>query len=162
MKTLNILFVSLLFLGSSLQAKEDIYSFIGIQTSATQYQNTTPSLGFKYGKQSQNTRTSLSYNYAKNSSNRYQTLLMQIDTGILEKTFRESLFKPYAGVSLGFIQYNGRNLIDKGYLYGLNTGFTYLLNDSVDLDLGYHFMKTKKMQTIDNINDLTFSLHYFY
>ena len=163
MKKINILLLSLLCLSSILQAKDQVYSFLGIQTAVSEYQDTTaPSLGVKYGQQSQNIRTSISYDYAKNSSKQYQTLLMQIDTGILEKTFRESLFKPYMGVSLGFIQYEDKNTIDKGYVYGLNTGVTYLLNDAVDLDLGFHFMKTKKMQTINNINDLTFSLHYFY
>jgi opacity protein-like surface antigen len=51
---------------------------------------------------------------------------------------------------------------DRGYVYGVNTGLTYILNDAIDLDLGYRFLKTSKLENINKINDLTFSMHYFY
>lgn len=163
MKKFNILFLALLLLSSILHADDDkLYSFIGVQTSTSDYEATTPTLGIKYGKQSKNVRTSIAYNYGEESSNQYHSLLMQVDTGVLTNTFKEIPIKPYIGASFGVMQhdYNSRN--DRGYLYGANAGLTYLLNDVVDLDLAYRFMKTSKLENINEINEFTFSMHYFY
>lgn len=163
MKKFNILFLSLLLLGTSIHAEDKIYSFIGVQTSATQYDTvSTPTLGIKYGKQSKKIRTSIAYNYGKKTNNEYHTLIMQIDTGVLTNTFKNSTLKPYLGASVGIMQHNNNSFKDKGYLYGANAGLTYLLNDVVDLDLDYRFMKTAKLEDIDKISDVTFSMHYFY
>lgn len=163
MKNFNILFLSLLLLATAIHAEDKIYSFIGVQTSATQYEKvSTPTVGIKYGKQSKNIRTSIAYNYGKNSNNQYHTLIMQIDTGVLTNTFKDSALKPYLGASFGIMQHNNNSFNDKGYLYGANAGVTYLFNDVIDLDLGYRFMKTSKMENLSKINDLSFSMHYFY
>jgi len=163
MKKFNILFLPLLFLATAIHAEDKIYSFIGVQTSATQYEKvSTPTLGVKYGKQSKNMRTSIAYNYGEKTKNKYHTLIMQIDTGVLTNTFKNSVLKPYLGASVGIMQHNHNSLKDKGYLYGANAGLTYLLNDVVDLDLGYRFMKTAKIEDLSKINDLSFSMHYFY
>jgi opacity protein-like surface antigen len=47
-------------------------------------------------------------------------------------------------------------------MYGLNGGFTYIVNNSIDLDLGYRYMKTAKMTNIDKVDDINLALHYFY
>ena len=146
---------------------DKLYSFIGIQTSTTQFENNTvPTIGLRYGMQSEKIRTSIAYNYGKNSNNQYQTLMMQMDTGILSNTFANSNFKPYMGASFGIIQYDDKqttkSLRDRGYIYGINAGLTYILNDALDLDLGYKFLKTEKVENINSINDLTFAMHYFY
>jgi opacity protein-like surface antigen len=166
MKKINKLFLPILLLTSAIHADNKIYSFMGIQTSASKFEDvTTPTIGIKYGKQSENMRTSFSYNYGAKDSNYYQTLLVQIDTGILTNRFREMALKPYVGATIGVMQQNDDSLVptrDRGYVYGVNTGLTYILNDSIDLDLGYRFLKTSKLENIDKINDLTFSMHYFY
>ena len=166
MKTINKLFLPLLILTSIASADEKIYSFIGIQTSASTFENTSvPTIGVKYGKQSNNYRTSIAYNYGADGANHYQTAMVQIDTGILSNTLKGIPFKPYMGVSVGVMQQNNNNLIqkrDRGYIYGGNAGFTYILNDAIDLDLAYRFLKTSKLENIDKIEDVTFAMHYFY
>ena len=143
-----------------------LYSFIGVQSSVTKFEDTTaPTIGLRYGIQSNKIRTSISYNYGKNSNDHYHAVIMQIDTGVLSNTFANSNLKPYIGASLGVIQNtNNKNISprDKGYLYGINTGLTYIVNDAIDLDVGYKFLKTEKLDNIDSINDLTFAMHYFY
>ena len=166
MKKIKILFLPILLLISTMQADDKIYSFIGVQTAVSKFENVSaPTIGVKYGKQSKNMRTSISYNYGEKSSHYYQTLLMQIDTGILTNTFRDIALKPYVGATVGIMQQNDDSLvprIDRGYVYGVDAGLTYILNDTVDLDLGYRFLKTSKLENIDKLSDLTFSMHYFY
>ena len=166
MKKFNKLFIPLLLVSSLLNADDKIYSFIGIQTSATKFENVSaPTFGIKYGKQSNNLRTSISYNYGQKGSNYYQTAMMQMDMGILSRTFKDVALKPYVGATIGVIQQNDESLIptrDRGIIYGANTGFTYILNDAIDLDLGYRFLKTSKLENLDELQDVTFSMHYFY
>lgn len=164
MKNFNILLLSLLLLTSYIYADEDkIYSFIGVQASSSEYEtSSTPTVGLKYGRQSSNIRTSIAYNYGDQSDNEYHSLIMQIDTGILENSFRNIDLKPYIGASFGVMQHNHNTVKDRGYLYGANAGLTYLLSDDIDLDLAYRFMKTSKLENLDKISDVTFSMHYFY
>jgi len=123
-----------------------------------------PTIGLKYGIQTRKYRTSFNYNYGKNSDATYQTLIAQIDTGIMSNTFRNSLLKPYAGFSFGVMQEKNSlsSIIDRGYVYGVNTGLAYIFNDALDFDLGYRYLKTSKLNKIDSINDLTLAMHYFY
>jgi len=159
MKKFILLLLSIILFSSSLFAKEKLYSFIGIQTSASNFDSEyAPSIGLKYGKQTKDMRTSITYGYANKSSNSFQSLIMQVDSGILSQTFKDIAFKPYIGASFGLIQ----NKNDKGLVYGINTGFSYVFNNNIDFDLGYRFLKTSKMKELDQINDLSFSLHYFY
>jgi len=167
MKKLNRLFFPILLLTSiAIQADDKIYSFIGIQASTAEFEDTTaPTIGLKYGKQSENMRTSISYSYGGKSDKDYQSLIMQIDTGVLTNSFRDIALKPYVGVSFGVMQQKDNSVIpsrDRGYVYGANAGVSYLLNDAVDLDLSYRYLKTSKLENIDNINDFIFSMHYFY
>jgi len=166
MKKINKLLLPFLLLTSAIHADNKIYSFIGVQTSASKFEDvSTPTVGVKYGKQTENMRTSFSYNYGANGSDYYQTLLIQMDTGILTSTFRDIALKPYVGATVGVMQQNNDSFVptrDRGYVYGANAGFTYILNDTIDLDLGYRYLKTSKLENIDNINDLTFSMHFFY
>ena len=60
---------------------------------------------------------------------------------------------------LGFIV---NYINDKGFVYGVNAGLSYIVNNNIDFDLGYKFLKTSKMKELDKINDLSLSLHYFY
>jgi opacity protein-like surface antigen len=166
MKTFILLFLSTILFSTSLFANEKLYSFIGIQASASNFDKvSTPSIGLKYGKQSKEMRTSITYNYANKSSDTFQSLIMQVDSAILTQTFKEIDFKPYLGASFGVIQQKNRELLsydDKGFVYGINAGLSYIVNNNIDFDLGYRFLKTSKMKELDKINDLSLSLHYFY
>jgi hypothetical protein len=168
MKKIKTLFLPLILLINLAQANDEkLYSFIGIQTSVTQFEDTTaPTIGLRYGMQSSQVRTTIAYDYGKNSNNSYHTLIMQMDTGILSNTFANSNLKPYMGASLGLMQHNNSKNTssqrDRGYLYGINAGLTYIVNDAIDLDVGYKFLNTAKLENIDTINDLTFAMHYFY
>jgi hypothetical protein len=166
MKKFILLFLPIILFSTSLFATEKLYSFIGIQASPSLFNDTiAPSIALKYGKQSKEIRTSIAYGYGKNGNNTYQTMIMQIDTGILTKNFKDIDFKPYVGASLGLIQHKNKKLItydDKGFIYGINTGLSYIVNNNLDFDLGYRFMKTSKLKEIETINDLSLSMHYFY
>jgi opacity protein-like surface antigen len=90
---------------------------------------------------------------------------MQVDSAILIQTFKDIAFKPYLGASFGVIQQKNMELLgydDKGFVYGINTGLSYIVNNNIDFDLGYRFLKTSKMKELDKINDISLSLHYFY
>jgi len=166
MKKLILLFLSILLFSTSLYANEKLYSFIGVQASVSKFDKlSTPTFGLKYGKQSKDMRTAIAYRYGNKSNNTFQSLIMQIDSAILTQTFKDIAFKPYLGVSLGVMQHKNMELLgydDKGFVYGVNTGLSYIVNNNIDLDLGYRFLKTSKMKEIDSINDISFAMHYFY
>ena len=147
---------------TSLSFADKSYSFFGAQTSFLNYDSiSSPSLGFKYGIQKGMWRSSINLDYASTGNNKLSSLILQVDKGILKSMTKDSPFKPHAGFSFGVIQHTNA-VTDKGYAMGLNTGVTYLLNDSIDLDLSYRFLSTSKMDNIGSLNSLNLSLHYFY
>jgi len=164
-KTILILFLFNLTAHADILT-DKMYSFIGIQGAYTDYDNeSAPTIGFKYGKQTDTWRTAISYNYAQKSDNTYQSFIMQIDTGVLTELFRDIPLKPYLGFSLGVMEHkNSANKPskDRGYLYGLNAGFNYVLNNSFDIDFGYRYMDSDKFKYISNRGDITLSLHYYF
>ena len=165
MKTITNLYISLILISTSLSATDKSYSFLGIETGNSFVEGqSVPTIGLKYGVQTRKYRTSLNYNYGEYSNNTHETLIAQIDTGILVNTFKNSLLKPYAGFSFGVIQEKNSitKIRDRGYLYGVDTGLAYIFNDALDFDLCYKYLKTSKVEKIDSINDLTLSMHYFY
>jgi len=165
MKTITNLYISLILISTSLSATDKSYSFLGIETGNSFVEGkSVPTIGLKYGVQTRKYRTSLNYHYGEYSDSTHETLIAQIDTGILVNTFKNSLLKPYAGFSFGVMQErnNKTSIKDRGYLYGVNTGLAYIFNDALDFDLCYKYLKTSKLKKIDSINDLTLSMHYFY
>jgi len=144
---------------TSLGFAEKSYSFFGGQTSLVSYDSVfSPSLGLKYGVQRGMWRSSINLDYATTGSNTLSSLILQVDKGILKSITKNSPLKPHAGFSLGLLQHSN----DRGYGLGLNTGVTYLLNDTIDLDLSYRYLSTTKMNNVGSINSLNLSLHYFY
>lgn len=166
MKNLNKLYISLILLSTSVFGADKSYAFIGIQTGSAMIKNdVTPTFGLKYGMQTRKYRTALSYNYAKTSKNSYQTLMMQMDTGVLTSLFRNSIVRPYMGLDLGVIQENNlasSSLSDRGYIYGADVGLAYVFNDTLDFDIAYHYLQTAKLKNLSSLSDLSLSMHYFY
>ena len=146
--------------------ENELYSFIGLQGSSSKYDDlSTPTVALKYGQQNSIWRTAISLNYAKTGNDRFQTLIAQVDHGVLTNMFDKLPIKPYIGFSLGVINHqNDKNPIDSdnGYLYGINGGINYVLNSNFDIDLGYRHLKTDKLEYIDDISDITLSLHYYF
>ncbi|MCK4442098.1 MAG: hypothetical protein KAU90_08815, partial [Sulfurovaceae bacterium] len=96
-KTLFILFL-LNSTVNAYDASDKLYTFIGVQTAYTQYDNIdAPTIGFKYGKQTTQWRTALIYNYAVNSDDIFHSFIIQVDRGVLTDLFEGVPFKPYIG-----------------------------------------------------------------
>lgn len=155
-----------LFSSLSQASGDAMYSFLGLQVSSSEYEDiSTETVAIKYGQQSAMWRTAISYNFAQNSDDKMQSLVAQIDHGILTEMFETLPVKPYIGFSIGVMEHkNNMNAVstDRGYLYGLNGGINYVINDKVDIDLGYRYMKTTNLESIDKVSDAMLSLHYYF
>ncbi len=161
----NLLIITLLtgVLNAYSDGIDNIYSFIGVQGGYSKYDNIdAPTIGFTYGKQNSEWRTAINYNYANSSNNSFHSLILQVDRGILTELFKEYPFKPYIGFSLGAMQHTKGSFDDRGYLFGGNIGINYVLNNSIDIDLGYRYMDTSKLKKISDRGDLMLSLHYYF
>ncbi|MCK4441230.1 MAG: outer membrane beta-barrel protein [Sulfurovaceae bacterium] len=142
---------------------DKLYTFIGVQTAYTQYDNIdAPTIGFKYGKQTNLWRTAIMYNYGVNSNDIFHSFIIQVDRGVLMDVFGSIPFKPYIGFSLGTMKHKNNSDNDQGYLFGGNFGFNYILNNEMDIDLGYRYMTTSKFTNLDDRGDLLLSLHYYF
>ncbi len=163
---LSIFMMSGLSYAGNTDGITNIYEFVGVQAGVTDYDGTTaPSIAIKYGQQSALWRTALSYNFATDTDDTFNSLIVQVDRGVLTELFADVPFKPYIGFSLGLIQHsNGDNKVDddRGYLYGLNTGVNYVLNNGFDVDLSYRYMKSDQLMYVDNSNAFSLSLHYYF
>jgi hypothetical protein len=154
----SMLFITTVFL----EADNKSYSFVGVETSLSLYDDiSAPSFGIKYGKQGDMLRTTIELSHAQNGQNKLETLMMEVDRGILTSLFQKSPIQPYVGVNYGFIQHNN-NQKDRGYLYGLSLGVSYILSHSMDLNLASQLLKTSKMNDIKDLKNISLSLHYFY
>ena len=142
---------------------DNIYSFIGVQGGYSTYDNIdAPTIGISYGKQNSEWRTKINYNYANGSNNDFHSLIIQVDRGIFTELFMDYPFKPYIGFSLGIMEHTKGSFNDIGYLFGGDIGVNYVLNNSMDIDLGYKYMDTKKLKKIGDRGDLMLSLHYYF
>ena len=145
-----------------LEADNKSYSFVGVETSLSLYDDiSAPSFGIKYGKQADMLRTSIQLTHAQNGQNKLETLMMEVDRGILTSLFKKSAIQPYFGLNYGLIQHNNDEK-DKGFVYGLSLGVSYILNHSMDLNLASQLLKTSKMNDVKELNNISLSLHYFY
>jgi hypothetical protein len=142
---------------------DEVYTFIGVQGGYSKYdKKDAPTIGITYGKQNAMWRTSIHYNYASISDNTYHSAIIQVDRGVLTELFKEYPFKPYFGISLGAMQYRNGGESDNGYLFGGNFGFNYVLNHMLDIDLGYRYMVTSKLDHLKDRGDILLSLHYYF
>jgi len=154
-----------LFIFTSLFAEEtEEFPFLGITVSAQSIENANEqketSIGLRYGKQTLNWRTMFTYEFA---SNNYQMLGMEIDKILMDEIMGMPEFRPYLGLTLGYLKYDNDALIDgSGLFYGANAGLIIYATDNMDVDLSYHYYKVNNIDELNNIQGATFSLHYFY
>ena len=117
-------------------------------------------LFLRYGKQTLDWRTMFSYEF---QGSNYQQFSVEIDKILLDEMFGTPKVRPYLGLSAGVLKYKDDTLDDtSGFYYGGNTGFIFYLTDTIDLDLNYHYNVVQEIETLDSINGVSLSLHYFY
>ena len=145
----------------------EMYDFIGVQTGMSSVNAgsnsgsdvTAPTIGFKYGQQTSEWRTAIYYNYAYHSDQKFHSLVAQVDHGVLMEAFADLPVKPYVGFSIGMM----RNSSNNDFIYGVNTGLNYVLNNTMDLDLSFQHMWTgSKLESLGGMNNLSLSLHYYF
>jgi hypothetical protein len=151
---------------SFLSAQEsESFAFLGLGISAQSVDiqdndQKETSLFLRYGKQTLDWRTLFTYDF-KGSD--YQQFSVEVDKILLDKLFGTPKVRPYLGLSVGILKYKDDTLADTdGYYYGGNTGFIFYLTDSIDLDLNYHYNIIQEIETVDSVNGISLSLHYFY
>jgi hypothetical protein len=184
MSRILILF-SLLF--TSLYCQEEEFPFIGVTVSThdisidtAKDDATNESFGIKYGRQTVDWRTMLAFSTNSN----YRSFSLEIDKFLTDELFGTSKLRPYLGFSVGTINYESKllgnadtntttsteennisttNDVDSsGYYYGLNLGLTIYAADSLDADIGYYYYKIEDFENVENMQGVTFGLHYFY
>jgi len=156
-----------LFIFTSLFAKEtEEFPFLGItiSTQSLDIENAgkpkETSFGLSYGKQTLDWRTMFTYEFA---SNGYQMFGMEIDKILMDEIMGMPEFRPYMGLSVGYLKYDNDALSeDSALYYGANAGLIIYATDNMDADLSYRYYKVSDMDELDNIQGATFSLHYFY
>jgi hypothetical protein len=174
-KKFNKIILSLLIISSFGYSSNDgiteMYEFVGIQTGITSANGTgtygadatTPSIGFKYGQQTSQWRTAIYYNYAQYSDQRFHSIVAQIDYGVLTEAFAEFPFKPYVGFSIGMMKHSFDNDSNSDMIYGAGIGVNYVLNNRMDLDIGFQHMLTgSKLENLDGLDNLNLSVHYYF
>jgi len=181
------IFILTLLLFSSLYAREvDEFPFIGVTVStydisvATLEDNPSDTkFGIRYGRQTVDWRTMLTYSM----NSHYDSFALEVDMFLLDKLFGSSKFRPYLGLSVGSIKFDNQDLKDtiesnqtsktssdsdsedvdtSGYYYGFNAGLTIYATDNVDADISYYYNKVQDFVDIDEMQGMTFALHYFY
>jgi hypothetical protein len=158
--------VSFLLIFSFLSAQEsESFAFLGLGVSTQSVdmdkgdQGET-TLSLKYGKQTLDWRTFFAYEF---KGSNYQQFSVEVDKILLDELFGTPKVRPYLGLSAGILKYKDDTLEDTdGFYYGGNTGFIFYLTDNIDLDLNYHYDVVQEIETVDSINGVSLSLHYFY
>lgn len=134
--------------------------------------------GLQFGLQTQDYRTTFT---AEGNSN-FQSVDVEVDYILFDELFGTPKIRPYVGATLGYISYDKGLITDyndnriaeneandknttvstsDGY-YGLDLGFLFYVTDDIDLDIGYHYYFMDRLEPLDTMNGVTFSLHYFY
>jgi len=134
--------------------------------------------GIQYGMQTKDYRTTFSYDYSSD----FQTFDIGVDYFLMDSMFGTAKVRPYIGGTLGYIlydktlivQYNENRILanesnandttvstSDGY-YGFDTGFVFYITDNIDLDISYHYYVMDRLEPLDRMTGLSFSIHYFY
>jgi len=174
-KKLNNIILSIFILSSIGYSDNDgiteMYEFIGVQTGVSSASagdksgsdTTSPTIGLKYGQQTSEWRTAIYYNYAHHSDEKFHSVVAQVDHGIMMEAFADLPVKPYIGFSIGMMQHRYKGDSNSDFIYGINTGLNYVLNNHMDLDLSFqHLWTGSKLENLDGMNNLNLSLHYYF
>ncbi len=151
-----------------LMADVEEFPFIGLTTSINSIDTKNnlvnvnkkdTTFGLCYGKQTLEFRTMFTFNANKD----YKSFDVEVDKILLDSMFGTPKIRPYLGTTLGYIKYDSNQNIDsEGYYYGLNSGFIIYSTDNIDIDLSYHYYKTKDIQSANTIQGITMGVHFFY
>ena len=192
----RVLVLCIILFSSLFSEEVEQFPFIGVTVSThtidihsrDSFSNDEVIAGIRYGQQTLRWRTMFTYEFEQNG---YKSFNIEIDRILKDDLFGLTKIRPYAGLSLGFIDYVNDNLAfdtnttvsedakktdqkdaeDKddsydidtsGYFYGINLGLIVYVADNIDLDVGYHYYDVQDFEGLNNIQGLTFSLHYFY
>jgi hypothetical protein len=124
--------------------------------------------GLRIGLQTSVWRTMFTY---ESNFDSYQAFLIEADRTIIAGLM-EGKGRVYVGVSGGWVEFYGERTTiyedvlidfeDYGYAYGGNLGFMYYLSDQVDMSIDYRYLFTSSSCTLDDIQGVGLSLHYFF
>ncbi|SHO81573.1 hypothetical protein MNB_SV-15-1310 [hydrothermal vent metagenome] len=159
MKRLIVIFLIIL---NGLSAGDDTkYPFLGIvgYNSNLVGENFNV-IAIRYGQQNRDWRTTFTL---ESKQGDYQLFTMGIDRTILHSLVTTKL-RIYAGVRLGAITQDDNVAGDTniGYSYGGAMGLMYYINDRLDFDIGYRYLKVTDLRGIDDIKGVSIALHYFF
>jgi len=158
-----ILLAALLFSSLFSQEKKE-FTFLGLSISKHTIEmnpdtKQVDSIGLRCGKQTLDWRTVFTYEDAEE----YRSFSVEVDRILLDELFGTPKLRPYLGISAGILKLDYDSLADtSGYYYGANTGFILYTTDTVDIDLAYHYYSVQKIESIDKIEGISLSIHYFY
>ena len=77
--------------------------------------------------------------------------------------FTDLPFKPYLGFSVGMMQHKFKGDSNSDFVYGVDAGVNYVLNNTMDIDLAFQHMRMGgKLENLDSITNLSLSLHYYF
>jgi opacity protein-like surface antigen len=171
-------------LGSTLYARDDISTsttFVGLEVGYSEVQGSvghydivdghdigviTPNFtgdydieyGLRIGAEKEQWRTTFIFDYynsSKNDQNIEQGYLT-LDYYILEK---ESAFRPYIGINVGYGNYESTFVEDSGFLYGGQAGVVLEVAGKMNFDLGYRY-SLSDAEAFDHIGSFIFGFNY--
>jgi len=168
-------------LGTTLYAREDISAsrtFIGLEVGYSEVQGDVGydiddtavieadftgdyevEYGVRVGAEKDQWRTTLIYDYYDNSQDdqNVEQGYLTVDYYILEK---ESAFRPYIGLNVGYGNYESTFVDDSGFLYGAQAGIVLEVAEKMNFDLGYRY-SLSNAESFDHIGSVVFSFNYF-
>lgn len=119
--------------------------------------------GLRLGAQNDAWRTLLILNYFDSSSDDQEYIkgLATFDYLIT----KESDFKPFIGVNLGYINYTTSNPTgdddDSGFLYGGQAGLLYNVTESIQVDLSYRY-SFSSADSVNHTEGIVFGMNYIF
>ena len=169
-------------LGSTLYARDDISksdTFIGLEVGYAEVQGDIGythngieiiesnfvgdydvEFGLRIGAQKDQWRTTFIFDYYDSEDNdqNIEKGYLTIDYYILEK---ESAFRPYFGLHVGYANYESTLVEDDGFLYGAQAGVVLDVAEMINFDLGYRYSLSGADQ-FDHIGSIVFGINYIF
>jgi opacity protein-like surface antigen len=114
--------------------------------------------GIRFGAQNEEWRTMLMLDYFDSSDDdqEYWKGLATVDYWIT----RQSNFKPYVGLNLGYLSYTTSGIDDDGdFIYGMQAGFAVDMGEAVQLDLAYRYSFSAS-DYVDHVEGVVLAVDY--